>query len=93
MFETLHGQDIQRTRAYVSTMTRHNDKLGYDWDKPSAEYVRSISSQFKESAYGPFVKEAANFYKNDNDMKGHHETLDQMTKMYGQSRQALLPDS
>lgn len=33
-FNFLHDQDIGQTRDYVKSMTRHNDKLGFDWNKP-----------------------------------------------------------
>lgn len=62
MFEFLRGQDIQRTRAYVKPMTTHNDKLGYDWHKPTSSMVKSVSGQFTESSYKEFITEAIKFY-------------------------------
>jgi len=61
MFEAYRGADITQARAYVSEMTKHNDKMGYDWYKPSGTFVRSHSEQFAESQYKNFLKAAATY--------------------------------
>lgn len=90
-FENLRGQDIARTKAYVDEMTRHNDKLGYDWYKPDSNLVVSVSEHFNESAYKNFVTAGAKFVESA--YPGHARVLEQMGSKFAIPRKDLLkPD-
>jgi len=39
----MKSTDIKKARTLVKEMTRHNDKLGFDYSVPLRQYVRSFS--------------------------------------------------
>jgi hypothetical protein len=57
-------------RKLIKDFTRHNDKLGYDFDVLSRRYTVNYSAHFSSSAYPDFLRQAATFYSN---WEGHDE--------------------
>lgn len=62
LYRDLKSADVQRARAFIKDFTRHNDKLGFDFDVKTRQYKVSKSRQFSGSAYPEFLKSAKVFH-------------------------------
>jgi len=46
LYKDLSRGDRNSARMLIKDFTRHNDKLGFDFDNKSRKYKASLSSQF-----------------------------------------------
>lgn len=60
-------------QRYIKEFTRHNDKLGFDFDNSRRKYKASLGDQFASSAYPEFLVAASKFYKDNakNELSAH----------------------
>jgi len=50
-------------QRFIKDFTRHNDKLGFDFDNKTRKFKAGLSRQFNKSSYPDFLKTAAQFYR------------------------------
>lgn len=87
MMQALKANGVQAARATIKNITRHNDKLGFDWSNVDQQFVVSYSDQFSESAYPKFLAAAEEFYGKDTTYGKH---LAKMQTMYNEPAVELL---
>jgi hypothetical protein len=56
----------------IKEFTRHNDKLGFDFDVTTRKHRANIGPQFDTSAYPKFLQTASLFYESNHPAQSAH---------------------